>query len=425
MNNKIVKYFNSFEPKTMTPNIKIFWKSARGIYIWDQNNKRYIDFTSSIFVTNIGHGNQNLYKEIKKTLKSPISHSYIYFNDPRKKYIKKLISFIDNKKLTKCFLVSAGTESTEAAIKLMRLNAMNKNINKKGIISLKGNWHGRTMGAQLLSDNVSQSKWINPDKNIFHIDFPYPWINGYDKIDFFEKSINRTFKKKFNFKGRIAGVVIEAFQGWGALFYPKNYIKSLIKFCKKNNILITIDEMQSGFCRTGKKFAFEHYNFTPDLICVGKAMGSGLPLSGVITSNKIINVKDANLQSTHSANPVSCSAGIATIDEIKRLNLIKKSYKTGKIFEKRLNEIGSKHKNVISFVSGKGLIGAIGFKNYKKIHSKDIADKVSFNCLKRGLLVVNTGRESIKLGPPLIININEIKKCFKIIDDSISELKYN
>ena len=97
--------------------------------------------------------------------------------------------------------------------------------------------------------------------------------------------------------------MIEAFQGWGAFFYPKDYIKALVKFAKKNNILISIDEMQSGFGRTGKKFAYEHYSFTPDIICCGKAMGSGMPISGIITSSKIINIPNANLQSTHSGNP--------------------------------------------------------------------------------------------------------------------------
>ena len=423
MSNNQVSFFNKYEPDSMLPNIRLFWKSAKGIHIWDRNDKKYIDFTSSIFVTNIGHGNKNFANKIEKILKSPISHTYIYFNNPRKEYIKKLINFIDNKKLKKCFLVSSGTESIEAAVKLMRLNGMEQHKNKKGIISLKGNWHGRTMGAQMLSDNISQSKWISPDKDVFHIDFPYPWIDEFDSEEFFQKSIDKVFNKKFNFKNKITGLVIEAFQGWGALFYPKNYVKSLNKFCKKNKILITIDEMQSGFCRTGKKFAYEHYNFSPDLMCIGKAMGSGLPLSGVVTSNKIINVKDGSLTSTHSANPISCVAGIATIDEIKRLNLVKKLKKTGKIFENLLEELHTNHKNIINCVSGKGMIGAIIFKDFKKIKSKHIADKVSFACLKKGLLVVNTGRESIKLGPPLIISETELKKSFKIINESITEVE--
>ena len=422
MSTKIYNYFSKYEPSSMTPNIKILWKKAKGINIWDHKNRKYIDFTSSIFVTNIGHGNKNLNNEIKKTLKAPLTHTYIYYNNPRREYIKKLINFINNKKLNCCFLVSAGTESLEAAIKLMRLNGLKKNKEKKGIISLKGNWHGRTMAAQMLSDDKDQSLWINKDKNFYHIDFPYPWSKDYDRKNFLKKSIEKRFGKKFNYKKKIAGFVIEAFQGWGALFYPKNFIIELKKFCKKNNILLTIDEMQSGFYRTGKKFAYEYYGFTPDLVCIGKAMGSGLPLSGVVTSKKIISVEHAKLQSTHSANPLSCTAGIVTINELKKLNKNNKLKKKCEAFEERLENLRIKHNKVIDFISGKGLIGAIIFKKNGKLSSKEVADKVSFNCLKKGLLVVNTGRESIKLGPPLIITVSQIKTSFKIIDEAIKKL---
>ena len=422
MSNKIYNHFRKYEPGSMTPNIKILWKNAKGINIWDHKNRKYIDFTSSIFVTNIGHGNKNLNNAIQKTLRAPLTHTYIYYNNPRKEYIKKLIKFINNKKLNCCFLVSAGTESVEASVKLMRLNGLKSNKEKKGIISIKGNWHGRTMAAQMLSDDKNQSLWINKDRNFYHIDFPYPWSKDFDKKTFFKKSIEKRFGKNFNYRKKIAGFVIEAFQGWGALFYPKSYITELKRFCKKNNILLTIDEMQSGFYRTGKKFAYEYYGFTPDLVCMGKAMGSGLPLSGVVTSKKIIGVEHAKLQSTHSANPLSCTAGIATINELKKLNKSNKLEKSCKVFEEKLENLKRKHKNVIDFVSGKGMIGAIIFKKNSKLSSKKVADKVSYNCLKKGLLVVNTGRESIKLGPPLIITESQLKKSFKIIDEAIREL---
>ena len=152
---------------------------------------------------------------------------------------------------------------------------------------------------------------------------------------FFRKSLEKTFGKRFNYKKKIAGIMLEAFQGWGSLFYPEKYIKCLIKFAK-NNILITMDEMQSGFARTGKKFAFEHYNFVPDIICCGKGMGSGMPLSGVITSSKIMDIQGGYLQSTHSANPLSCAAGIAVIDEIKNKKLVNKSKNLGNFFLKGL-----------------------------------------------------------------------------------------
>ncbi len=421
--NKIYKnqnYFDKFEPKSMVPNINIYWKKAKDFYVWDKKNKKYVDFTSTIFVSNIGHSNPKLIKKIGDVLKNPISHSYIYYNKYRQEYVSKLIKFVNKKNLNKCFFMSSGTESTEAALKLIRLNGLKKNKEKKGIICLSGNWHGRTMGAQLLSDNQDQSKWItNKDKNIYHIDFPYPWIKGYDKKGFFTNSIKKKFKNNFKFDQKISGIMIEAFQGWGAFFYPKNYIDELKKFAKKNKILIAIDEMQSGFARTGKKFCFEHYNFVPDIVCCGKGMGSGVPISGIITSKKIMSIPDANLQSTHSGNPISCAAGSATLDEIKRLDLVSKTNKKGKIFKKYLDNFSQKYSNIIRCVTGKGLIGAIIFKDAKKIDAKEIADRISMNCFEKNLLVVNTGRDSIKLGPPLTITTKVLINSMQIIEKSI------
>ena len=143
--------------------------------------------------------------------------------------------------------------------------------------------------------------------------------------EFLEKSI-RKLKKRINLKKDVCGTMLETFQGWGAIFYPKKYIQLLAKICKKNDILICFDEMQAGFGRTGKNFCFQHYEIFPDLICCGKGMGSGFPIAGVITNNKVIDNKYVSgLSSTHSANPVSCEAGAATIDYLNNKKVIKNS----------------------------------------------------------------------------------------------------
>ena len=415
-------YFEKFEPPSMVPPIKMYWKKTKDYFVWDQNNKKYIDFTSAIFVTNIGHSNNKFRKKIIDVLNSSLSHSYVYYNKYRQEYISKLIKFVNRKKLNKCFFASAGTESTEVALKLMRLNGLKKNNRKKGIICLKGNWHGRTMGAQQMSDSIEQSKWITTkDKDIHHLDFPYPWAKDFDKKNFFSNSLFKKFKKNYDFKNNIAGIMIEAFQGWGSLFYPKNYIEELVKFAKKNKILISIDEMQSGFSRTGKNFAFEHYNFVPDIVCCGKGMGSGMPLSGVITSDKLINIPNANLQSTHSANPLACAAGSVTIDEIRRLKLTNRAKKLGSVFSKELEVMKKNYGECIEYVTNKGLIGAIIFKKYMGFSAKKIASDVAQKCLDKGLLVVATNRDSIKFGPPLVIKENDFKKSMKIVNSCIKD----
>ena len=408
----------------MKPNLKVFWKKAKGFNIWNEKNQKCIDFTSSIFVSNIGHSNPTFKKKIKEVLNSPLSHSYVYYNKFRYEYIKKLIRFVGRKKLNKCYLMSSGTEATEAALKLMRLNGQKINKEKKGIISMNGSWHGRTLGALMMSGFKSQTNWIGyKDKNIYHIEFPYPWLLKNNSETFFRKSLEKTFGKRFNYKKKIAGIMLEAFQGWGSLFYPEKYIKCLIKFAKKNNILITMDEMQSGFARTGKKFAFEHYNFVPDIICCGKGMGSGMPLSGVITSSKIMDIQGGYLQSTHSANPLSCAAGSAVIDEIKNKKLVNKSKNLGNFFLKGLKKLQTDFPNIIGYAFGKGLVSALIMKKYKNLSSTSVADFVCHECYKNNILLVNTGRESIKFGPPLVINKNALKFSLKAIRKSLEKLQ--
>ena len=420
----IEKKFFKFEPPSMKPNLKVFWKKAKGFNIWNEKNQKCIDFTSSIFVSNIGHSNPTFKKKIKEVLNSPLSHSYVYYNKFRFEYIKKLIRFVGRKKLNKCYLMSSGTEATEAALKLMRLNGQKINKEKKGIISMNGSWHGRTLGALMMSGFKSQTNWIGyKDKNIYHIEFPYPWLLKNNSETFFRKSLEKTFGKRFNYKKKIAGIMLEAFQGWGSLFYPEKYIKCLIKFAKKNNILITMDEMQSGFARTGKKFAFEHYNFVPDIICCGKGMGSGMPLSGVITSSKIMDIQGGYLQSTHSANPLSCAAGIAVIDEIKNKKLVNKSKNLGNFFLKGLIKLQTDFPNIIGYAFGKGLVSALIMKKYKNLSSTSVADFVCHECYKNNILLVNTGRESIKFGPPLVINKNALKFSLKAIRKSLEKLQ--
>ncbi len=422
---KIEKRFLQYETENMTPNIKIKWKFGHGYKITDIEKKKYIDFTSGIFTSNIGYNNKEFKRNILSALKLGFNHSYTYYNDQREKYISKLIKFIDSKKLKKCFLVSAGTEATEAAIKAARTFCSDQfNEKKKGIICLNGNWHGRTMGSAMLSGKNSGSDWIGFfDKNIYHLDFPYPWIHETSKKNFFKKTLLKKFKSNFPFKKKIAMIMLESFQGWGALFYPKNYIKEIAAFCKKNNILLCFDEMQAGFGRTGKRFGFQYYNVDPDMICIGKGMGSGFPLAALVGSKKIFdNKKISGMSSTHSANPVCCAAGLSTIDIINKKKLIENSRIKGSILHKKLKLI-SKNSRLIFGTYGKGLIGSLIFKDFRNNSAKRIADLVSFKCLDKGLLVCNTGRESIKLGPPLIIDKKGIEESLKILNKSIYEVE--
>ena len=157
--------------------------------------------------------------------------------------------------------------------------------------------------------------------------------------------------------------MLETFQGWGAIFYPKKYVQEINKICKKFNILLTFDEMQSGFGRTGKKFGYQHYGVDPDLICIGKAMGGGVPVSGVLGKSKIMDLPEVgNMSSTHSANPLSCIAGLTVLEEIESQKILKNTKINSKFLFKFLKKIKTKNKKKIMHIDGKGLIAAIIFR---------------------------------------------------------------
>lgn len=423
--NKILKSLEKNESRSMQGQMPIVWSKADGHSLFDIAGNKFIDFTSTIFVSNIGHSNKNLIKNLKKTLDKKLLHSYAYLNDNREKYLKKLVKFA-GKNFEKAFLMSAGTEATEAALKLMRLYGQKVKKRKLGIICIDGNWHGRTMGAQMMSGNKKQKEWIGyEDKNIHHIKFPYPWeLEKITPKDFLNKSIEK-LKKKIDLKKDVCGFMLETFQGWGAIFYPKEFVKEISKLCKQNKILLTFDEMQAGFARTGKRFGYEHYDVKPDLICCGKGMGGGVALSGVIGKKKIMDLPSTGeMSSTNSANPLACVAGMSVIDEINNKKILEKVNENGKYLKTGLIAIMSRNSNSVKYVMGKGMIYALIFdKQINDIGKK--LKKVCFTAMQNGLLVVYTGRESIKIGPPLTISKKAIKEGLEVLEDQISKVFKN
>ena len=420
---EIFHRLNSVESRSMHGQLPIVWNKAEGFNVYDIADNCWIDFTSTIFVANVGHSNKKVANSIRDTLDNPLFSCYAYSNTLRANYLEKLIEFA-GKPFEKAFLLSAGTEATEAALKLMRMYGQKKGKRKLGIICIENNWHGRTMGAQMMSGNDKQKEWIGyKDKDIHHIPFPYPWeVNG-NGDKFLLESIEKLVSQGIDLNNDICGFTLETFQGWGAVFYPVEFVKEIEKICRKFDILLTFDEMQSGFARTGKKFGFQHYKVIPDLICVGKGMGGGVPLSGVIGRREIMDLPEVgNMSSTHSANPLVCAAGLAVLNEIDDNDLVSEANLKGEILFNELNKIKTKHSHRVSYVLGKGMIAAILFQKSDGSPDSEFASMVAEKCMQKGLLVVHTGRESIKMGPPLIITIDALREGLNTLDESIEEI---
>ena len=423
----IFKELEKYESRSMHGQLPVVWGRAEDFQVFDKYGNCWIDFTSTIFVTNVGHSNPMVISALQEQLKQKLLHTYTFASEIRAQFLKKLIEITPDF-CEKAFLLSAGTEATECAVKLMRMYGQTIRHSKIGTISFQGNMHGRTMGAEMLRGDKKLSAWIGyKDPNMHHLPFPYPWLveksvaNSYDWAEHFRKDIEAL--KGVNFDD-ICGFMIESYQGWGAIFYPKSYIQALATFAKEHDILITFDEIQGGFGRTGKLFVYQHYNIEPDLICVGKGIGGGLPLSGVIGRRKLMDLPErGSMSGTHSANPLCCAASLANLKALEAGNLIIESERKGKILHSALNKLKDKYSNHISFILGKGLLAGIIIKNQKTHgHDSSFASKVCEKCMQKGLLVIHTGREAIKIGPPLSIPDEALIEGLEVFDESFQEV---
>tara|TARA_X000001036_G_scaffold438208_1_gene485432 strand:+ start:22 stop:969 length:948 start_codon:yes stop_codon:yes gene_type:complete len=307
----------------------------------------------------------------------------------------------------------------------MRLNGIKKGKRKGGIICFEGNWHGRTLGAQMMGWDQNQKSWIGyTDPNIYHLPFPYPWNDEAMKNPkkFFRNSISKLVKeKKIDFEKDICGVMMETFQGWGAVFYPKEFVQEIQNFSKENDILLAFDEMQAGFGRTGELFGYMNYDVIPDLIACGKGASSSLPLSIVLGSKEIMDLPEiGSMSSTHSANPMVCAAGLSNLKAIIEDGILENSRDLGCVFQLKLDELKRRYKDFIFCVNGKGLLAAVIFKKSGKPLS-NLCDLISEKCMQKGLIVVHTGRESIKLAPPLTISKEALIEGLEVFEESIKE----
>lgn len=419
----IIEEISRYESQSMHGQLPVVWDRAEGFQVHDAWGNTWIDFTSTIFVANSGHANRRIVKALRDQLDKPLLHTYTYASKVRADYLRYLME-ITPPQFEKAFLISAGTEAIECALKLMRMHGRETGKQRLGVICFEGNWHGRTLGAQMLSYNPEQKTWIGyHDPNIYHLPFPYPWIEKATRNprDYFRTGMKELIEQqKLNPKTDLTGFLLETFQGWGAVFYPPEFVQEVVTFAHANGMLVAFDEMQSGFGRTGRLFGYMHYGVEPDLICCGKGASSCLPLAIVLGPQKIMDLPEiGSMSSTHSANPMVCAAGLANLKALIQDGLIENSRILGELLILRLNELKDRFPSHIRYVLGNGLVAAIHFLDSNGKPLTDFSARVCEEAMRRGLLVVYTGRESIKLGPPLCITKEALLEALDVLAESI------
>ena len=411
----ILNDLRKYEPASMSLELPVVWDIAENFQVFDKNGNCWIDFSSGTFVVNVGHRHPKICKAISETVDNNFLHNYYFPSEIRAKLVKKLHEMIPEN-LNKVFLLTTGAEATECSIKLARIHGKKTNPKKIGIISFLGAMHGKTLGALMVGGKTKEKHWIgNLDPDMYHLQFP----SKDSGEEFFEESIKKLEQTGVDLS-TITAFMVESYQGWGALFYPKNYIKALRKWANEHDVIVIFDEIQSGFGRTGKLFAYEHYEVEADIVCCGKGISSGLPLSAVVGRKELIDV-DPSLNSTHGGNPVCCAATLASLEVLEDENLVNESARKGEILEKGLLLIKDNYPKRIE-ISGKGLIFAVHIKNPSTdALDAELVDRIIEKCMQKGLLLIRTGTGTIKIGPPLTIFDDALLEGISVIAESIRE----
>jgi len=364
---------------------------GKGSLVWDVSGKEYIDCMGGYGVALIGHCNDRVINAIKNQSEKLITCHMSIYNNVRLEFLEK-ISKISPKKLSKVFFSNSGAESTEAALKFSR-----KFTGKSGIIAMSGGYHGKTFGALSVTHNEKYRKSFQP------------LLEGVKFVPYSNPS-----KIEESLDNSIGTVIIEPIQGETGIIVPSDgVLQQIRKICDQNNLVLIFDEIQTGLGRTGKMWAGEHWSTTPDIMCLAKGIAGGLPMGLTLCKPEILDaMKVGEHSSTFAGNPLSCSAGIATIESIIEENLVENAAKVGNIFKNGLFQLKENHR-IVRDVRGLGLMLALESRF-------DIKD-VLFDGIKEGLLMLSSGRNIIRLLPPLVLDEVKVAKTLSIMDKLLTK----
>jgi 4-aminobutyrate aminotransferase / (S)-3-amino-2-methylpropionate transaminase / 5-aminovalerate transaminase len=421
----IFKELNHSEPRSMAGQPPIVWHKADNFTVSDKWGNRWIDWSSGVLITNAGHGRKEIAIAIKKLADRPLLATYVFVHEDRATLTRMLREISPDPKNYQAFLLSTGSEATENCIKLAKTYAVQKHgPHKKYFVSFRNAFHGRTLGAQLAGGNDRLKTWIiDRDRTFIQVPFPDGYKNKDMSFELFLRSLDEQGIKPQD----IAGVMSESYQGVGPDFIPVDYAKKLEAFCREHDIVLIMDEVQSGFARTGKMFCFEHYGIRPDLIACGKGISSSLPLSAVIGRNDIMGLyAPGSMTSTHSASPLAVVAAITNLRLIKKEKLAQRAAKLGKLLCSELQRIQRKYPLQLGCFQGKGLVAGIQVvKPGTREPDSATAQKINVACLQKGLLMfapVGVAGECLKIAPPLTISEPALRESIAVFEEAVDHV---
>lgn len=367
---------------------------AEGCYIYTKDGKKFVDLISGIAVSSLGHRHPKVISAIQHQLEKHL-HVMVYgefIQEPQSEFASLLCANLPQN-LDRVFFVNSGTEAIEGALKLSK-----KYTGRKKFVSFHNSYHGDTHGSlSVTGRNIYRDPYAPLLPNVHFIDFNSD--DGLNEID-----------------EETAAVILEPVQGEGGIIQANSdWMKKVREKCDETGSLLIFDEIQTGFFRTGKLFAFEHYGVVPDILCLAKAMGGGMPMGAFVSSTKIFEVfkhdPPLNHVTTFGGHPVSCAAAHANLSVLLNGEFEEKAYRIAEM--------------ACQTFRGKGIneIRGIGAMLGLQLRDADLTQKVVADCLEKGIILGWTlhSNSLIRIAPPLTIPQNLLKECFKTIVDSVEK----
>jgi 4-aminobutyrate aminotransferase len=370
-------------------------KQGRGMAIEDLDGNLFLDFTAGIAVASTGHSHPKVVAAIEEQARSFLHYcGSDFYYETMARLAEKLCRLAPGASEKKAFLTNSGTEAVEAAIKLARYATKRTHL-----IAFLGAFHGRTLGSlSLTASRASHRAGFGPLlPDVHHV--PY----GMAGLDAIETEIFRHEAAP----EEVAAVFVEPIQGEGGYIVPpREFLPALSAICRRHGILLVADEIQSGFGRTGKMFACEHWDVEPDILCVAKGIASGLPLGAMIARSEISSWKHGNHGSTFGGNPVACAAALATIELVED-GLMANAAEVGNYLKEKLSGLQASHPAIVD-VRGMGLMIGVEFA------SAEERERAVLAAFEKGLLLLGCGERVIRFCPPLVVSKAEVDTAVEI-----------
>lgn len=402
--------------------------SAKGGTITDVDGNQLIDFAGGIGVVNAGHCPDQVVNAIVEQAQKYIHTSFnVVTYEPYIELCEKLTEILPHGEKTKAMLVSTGAEAVENAIKIAR-----QATGRQAVLCYTGAFHGRTMMAMTLTSKIDYKLNCGPfAPEVYRLSFPnyYRYGQGMTQEEFVEqelKRLNEASKNVVNPKN-VAAIIIEVVQGEGGFnVAPKQYLDGLRAYCDKHGICLIFDEVQSGFARTGKWSAYEHFDVTPDLSTWAKSMGSGMPIAAILGKAHVMDAaKPGTIGGTYIGNPVSCAASLATIKMMEEENINERGAEVGDIIRGRFDKMKAKH-TAIGDVRGLGAMLAMEFvyNNDPRKPDSETCGKLVTACAERGLILISAGtyKNIIRVLSPLVISDEELNHGLDIMEEELDKI---